>query len=137
MAVSAVLHYFTSQSLYFGSILYYDYHDDVEGERRLLDGYTGLGYSQTAVHVLMIVLLLSITAVMWWGRRRIRAGMPPAGFCSAVFSAACHPPEGEADAQLRAVQWGEIPQHESGNGIGHCSFSSEEVNMPVVGKEYK
>lgn len=151
MATSASLHYIVSKSLYFGSGIYYDYRDDVGADgmrkRRIISDYTGLGYSQTAAHVLMFALFLPMVAAVLWGRRRNRPGMVAltSGYNSAVISAACHP-EGEMGGMhhLKPVQWGaEVTQQRQqqnyGSGdetVGHCSFSSEEVNMPVVGREY-
>lgn len=151
MVTSASLHYLVSKSLYFGSGIYYDYHDDVGADgvrrRRIFSDYTGLGYSQTAAHILMLALLLPMVAAVLWGRRRIKPGMvaPTSGFNSAVISAACHP-EGEMGGMhhLKPVQWGAevVQQHQQqnyggGDGtVGHCSFSSEEVSMPVEGREY-
>ncbi|KAF4310778.1 hypothetical protein GTA08_BOTSDO13707 [Botryosphaeria dothidea] len=113
---SAFLHYLASQSLYFGSVQYYDYYD-VDGKRKVLEGYTGLGYSPTAIHVLMVALLVPMVAAVMWGWQRNKLGIPPSGFNSAVISAACHPPAEEEDPHLKSVQ---------------C----EEVTVPVVGREY-
>ncbi|KAK7715918.1 hypothetical protein SLS57_006669 [Botryosphaeria dothidea] len=132
---SAFLHYLASQSLYFGSVQYYDYYD-VDGKRKVLEDYTGLGYSPTAIHVLMVALLVPMAAAVMWGWQRNKLGIPPSGFNSAVISAACHPPAEEEDPHLKSIQWGEVPQRGGEHEIGHCSFSSEEVTMPVVGREY-
>lgn len=153
MAASTFLHYLVSKSLYFGSVTYYDYYDYDDGRLdggktgRSLSEFTGLGYSQVAVHVLMFALLLPMAAAVLWGRRRIKPGMvaPTSGFNSAVISAACHPEVGgDLIHHLKPVQWGvevdqQHQQHNYGSGdetAGHCSFSSEEVSMPIEGRKY-
>ena len=43
--------------------------------------------------------------------------MPLAGSCSAVISAACHPPSGSIDTTLSRVMWEEI-DHGGLDGVG-------------------
>lgn len=136
MVVSAGLHYFASQSLYFGSVRYYAHYDRADGTPVVLQDYTGLGYSQEPAYLLMVTLIVAVAAAITWGRLRNKCGIPPSRFCSAAISAACHPPAEEKDAHLKPVRWGEVTGVEDGGGVGHCSFSSVRVKMPVEGKRY-
>lgn len=132
---STILHYLAPQSLFFGSIRYFSPYEK-NGVRLLLQNYTALGYSQNAAQVLMIALLFTNTVVILWGRSKNNPGIPQGGLSSALISAACHPPQEDEDVQLKPVQWGEVIQDGDSHEIGHCSFSSQVVIMPVEGREY-
>jgi hypothetical protein len=67
------------------------------------------------------------------GLRRLEEGMPLAGSCSAVISAACHPPRQEADAHLVPVQWGVTGIE---GGVGHCAVSGHYVSPPITWRLY-
>lgn len=71
--------------------------------------------------------------------------MTMAGDCSMVISAACHHTGNEIEGAEVAggkVQWGVVSGiHSTREGadleeIGHCAFSSDEVESPVTGKAY-
>ena len=85
--------------------------------------------------------------------------MPLDGSCSAVISAACHPPPGDDQASSKGVMWGACASDVDGewirtmeldnapeglrwteNGaavrVGHCSFSSLAVEAPVESDLY-
>lgn len=132
LAVSTGLHYLVSQALFFVSLRIYSPYDD----ESLIEDYTGLGYAQSPAHVLLITLLLLNSAIVLWGKSYNKPGIPQGGFNSAVLSAACHPPAGETDVHLKPVQWGMVSPPDEEAGVGHCSFSSEEVSLPVEGKKY-
>lgn len=135
MGASALLHYVTSQCIYFGSTKYYDYHKK-DGKQIVLEDISGLGYSQTAIHVLLILLILAFGAIVVWGRRINQLGIPPCGFNSAAISAACHPPAEEEEPHLQPVQWGALPNDGHQDEVGHCSFSTGEITMPIEGRMY-
>ena len=67
------------------------------------------------------------------GFRVYDAGMPLAGSCSAAISAACHPKQQDKDMSVLPVKWG---AEKTTGPIGHCSFSSFEVDMPIADEEY-
>ena len=74
------------------------------------------------------------------GFRRFNAGMPIAGSCSLAIAAACHPPKDDVDAAYLPVQWG-VPVNRERNAegydeVGHCTFTSEQVEPPVLGRKY-
>lgn len=135
MAASSLLHYVASQSIHFGSTKFYDY-PGKDGKRTFWEDASGLGYSQTAIHVLLILLILAFAAIVTWGQRHNQLGMPPCGFNSAAISAACHPPAEEEEPHLKPVQWGVVASDGDEDEIGHCSFSSGEVTMPIEGRMY-
>ncbi|KAE8152089.1 hypothetical protein BDV25DRAFT_128292 [Aspergillus avenaceus] len=121
MAVSAILHWIVSQSLFFVQIIPYDIHGNAVPEDRLL----GCGYSPIAIF-------------------RLRARMPLAVSCSVATSAACHPLV-YGEHALNPVMWGEVVVGGDKDGLGgetvdddkvedrecgHCSFTSGEVVAP-------
>lgn len=79
----------------------------------------------------IMLLTLIILAVF----RRLPAGVPLLGNCSAVISAACHrPKKGDNSARL-PVQWGAVGDV-NGRAIGHCALTSMEVTEPIEGRFY-
>jgi hypothetical protein len=72
--------------------------------------------------------------------------MPLAGTCSALISAACHPPEDDTKASLLLVHWGVVDMSEQVSQedghleqdiVGHCSFTSFDVTEPIEGRLYR
>lgn len=157
-----VLHWLISQSLFFVYIVPYDMN-----QNPITDANTAaLGYSPIAIIFavplggLMVLALL----VLGFGRRlggskKGTIPMPLAGSCSAVISAACHPPADDTQAYLGSVMWGEIMESSkppawavlagghggTGNDEGHefmdvkyahLSFTSQEVCSPSSDKLY-
>jgi hypothetical protein len=53
-----------------------------------------------------------------------------------AISAACHQGEhvDESRVATQKVKWGAVVS--SDDGVGHCTFSAEEVGSPVVGEIY-
>lgn len=65
--------------------------------------------------------------------------MPLASSCSAAISAACHPPKEDIDPSTKRVMWGVAVADEDLSApeqVGHCSFTSLEVQAPTVGRLY-
>ena len=64
--------------------------------------------------------------------------MPLVGTCSVAIAAACHAQEKESDEMASLpLQWGAVPDARiPETGVGHCCFSSEEVEMPKEGSAY-
>ncbi|KAL3439985.1 hypothetical protein BJX65DRAFT_315235 [Aspergillus insuetus] len=125
----------------------------------------------TGFSVLGMVLTLSITSagmLVLFGIafRPLHSRMPLAGTCSAALSAACHPPDDDMEASLKAVMWGEVPRPIGGDGsssdnesrrsdgscaesscepgaddcqprYGHCTFTSENVISPSLDGFYR
>ena len=112
-----------------------------------------VGYSPVAqLAVLMVVLLLGI-ALISLSCRRFKSGMPIAGSYSLAIAAACHPKfdpnrkedvakaedclesEGEDDEMaLLPIQWGAVSLE---GPVGHCTFTSGQVQPPERGEKYQ
>jgi hypothetical protein len=97
----------------------------------------GVGYSALAIVLAIVVCFLLIATLAYKSVQRYKLGMPLAGSCSAVISAACHKAEGEDMSQWSKVTRGvakgsgEIGTWKVGEGSGHCAFWSELV-APLV-----
>ncbi|KAL4883546.1 hypothetical protein BJY04DRAFT_226567 [Aspergillus karnatakaensis] len=167
LAVSAVLHWLVSQSLFFVEIIPFDQN----GTREIGDEVVTCGYSPVAIIFAIVVGGCLLLASILLGLRPFRSHMPLAAQCSAAISAACHPGTStstldDVDDALKPVQWedgidssrgaefgsddrremlagttldNEPEMHWSGameSGYYHCSFTSEEVFEPSMGKVY-
>ena len=69
------------------------------------------------------------------GFRKLDGSIPVAGSNSYAISAAVHPGTQELDASLFPVQWGALKGIDL-NACQHCTFSTQEVASPVVGRRY-
>ena len=123
------LHWLVSQSIFLARVTVYT-SDGVEDTD---NSVSTVGCSSMAIITFIplatVVLLLSVLT----GFRRYPPGVPLAGSCSAAISAACHRPEGDTDAAEKPLMWGAV---ETEGSIGHCCFTSFEVEKPVVGRLY-
>ncbi|KAF6232072.1 hypothetical protein HO173_009666 [Letharia columbiana] len=132
---SSALHWFVSQSIFLARVNVIDSAGvEVAGE-----GVSTCGYSPIAL--IFVIILGSIVVLLGiaFGFRKARVGMPHAGSCSAVISAACHPPEADVDASSKRVMWGVVAKESfkyRGKSVGHCSFTSLKVEAPIVGERY-
>ncbi|KAE9375066.1 hypothetical protein N431DRAFT_406186 [Stipitochalara longipes BDJ] len=129
MVGSALLHWLLAESFFFvhGEVF------DIYGNPVPSDAVDVIGYSTVGLLVIFIVFaIISSLNFMLGFFKRFPTAMPVVGTCSAGISAACHP-IGEGNVSEKAVAWGEVSgeDHE-----GHCSFTSKEVGMPVVGHTY-
>ena len=126
---SGTLHWLVSQSIFLTRISSFTY-DGVEDPANSI---STVGFSLSAIVTVIalgtVVVLLGILN----GFRRYPPGIPLAGSCSAAISAACHRPEGDTDAAEKPLMWGAV---ETEGSIGHCCFTSFEVEKPVAGKLY-
>jgi hypothetical protein len=96
-----------------------------------------LNYSPLAIIFALSVSLLLIALPIVLSFRKFHPEIPMAGSCSALISAACHPPPEEGDAGLLPTQWGVINGSvDPKTGIERCSISSGEVSTPVDGQLY-
>jgi hypothetical protein len=100
-----------------------------------------VGFSGTALALLLALLVVMALVVLGLACRKAPAAAPgrktgtpggnplvlPAGSCSAVFSARCHPSDeygdGERDAWRRGLRWGVTGTSEA-TGVAHCGFSA-------------
>ncbi|KAJ5415398.1 hypothetical protein N7465_004093 [Penicillium sp. CMV-2018d] len=139
LAASATLHWLISQSLFMVGIEAFDRKVLRDVNRDL----TTCGYSPIAIVGAVAVAAFMFFCLVGLSAKPFKTGMPVAGSCSLAISAACHPgfdPHenrvvySDDDMALLPIKWGEVPV----NGrIGHCSFTSEDVDMPKTGKIYR
>ena len=132
---SGTLHWFVSQSIFLARV------DIIEPEsfEYPLDGISTCGYSPMAIIFVVILGSIVILVGIANGFRKIKGGMPLAGSCSAAISAACHPPKADVNASSKRVKWGVVAErnpNDPDNRVGHCSFTSFEVETPIVGRRY-
>ncbi|RDL38345.1 uncharacterized protein BP5553_02685 [Venustampulla echinocandica] len=135
-----LLHWLISQSLFLVMIQAYS----ATLQRDPANDITTCGYSPTAIVSTTAVGVVMFCCLIFLSRKRFKTGMPVAGSCSISIAAACHPhPQLEnrettglqEDEGCLPVRWGsiQVPDGE----IGHCSFSSGEVELPEQGKAYR
>jgi hypothetical protein len=129
--ISGVLHWLLSQSLFLVLLEIRDKNGNIIAS----ESTSTVGYSNLSLLVFATTYLATLFVVLALQLRKTTLRIPPAAHCSLVISAACHPPPGDEDAQLKMVQWG-VVRKRFGAGVGHCSFTSEEVSPPESGKQY-
>jgi hypothetical protein len=135
MALSGMLHWLVSQSIFLVSVDFYNVFglpttDSFSG---VLDNMKTCGYSPIAIISVIIMGSFMIIAIVAFGFVPYKQGMTLAGNCSMAISAACHldkraDEDGEI-ASMKKVQWGVITVGE--DGVGHCGFSTGNVTAPV------
>ena len=126
---SGALHWLVSQSLFLARVTAFT-SDDVEDKGHSI---SSIGYSNIAIITVIALGTVVVPLGILTGFRRYPPGMPLAASCSAAISAACHRPEGDTDAAEKPLMWGAV---ETEGSIGHCCFTSFEVEKPVVGRLY-
>lgn len=142
LALSALLHYLVSQSLFLAQPAVFD----ARGREDARASVSTVGFSAIAVFCTLLTTAVALVAAVAAGLLvRCERGMVPVGFCSAAVAAACHPPaweEGEGVAVAR-VRWGDVcakdgfyAGEDACGLVGHCSFSAGEVVLPETGKLY-
>lgn len=137
LLMSATLHWLISQSLFLVGIDAYT----PDRERDPNADVTTCGYSPSAIVSSVSVGVLMLACLLGLGFRRFRSGMPVAGGCSVAIAAACHPNQGEGGlagfkegVECLPLKWGAVYLDDS---VGHCTFSSEGVEMPEDGQVYR
>lgn len=106
-----------------------------------------LGLSGIGLLTLLVILVVLAVAVLGLGLRRAPpaaevngelVGNPmalPAGSCSAVISARCHPLARERGLQKKPVMWG-VVRDGYGLGASHCGFTAGRAGMVCAGRSY-
>lgn len=130
MITSGGLHWLMSQAIFLVRLDVRDRNGEIDTKESL----SACGWSGLALVVLTVVggCLGGVTWVTSF--LPLRENVPMATSCSAVISAACHPPADDYDAHLKEVQWGVVG--DAVNGVGHCTFTSLPITKPEVGKKY-
>lgn len=96
------------------------------------------GFSHLGITLAISLGFLITFGTFAFSLRRITAKAPFVGTCSAVISAACHPPKEDTDAAMKMVQWGVLPLDASEEWQGrHCCITSMEVEQPETGVTYE
>ncbi|KAI9866996.1 MAG: hypothetical protein M1813_000394 [Trichoglossum hirsutum] len=95
LAVSGTLHWLVSQSIFLARITFYrrDGTEHPEGST------STCGFFSLAIIFAIITGSVAVLGAIGMGFRRYPAGIPLAGGCSAVISAACHPPPNEGSVE--------------------------------------
>ncbi|KAJ6116490.1 hypothetical protein N7512_006215 [Penicillium capsulatum] len=149
IAISSILHWLVSESLFKISIEAYDSTMAPDPSRDLY----ACGYSAVAMTSALSIGAFMLFCLIGLSCRRFESAMPVAGSCSLAIAAACHPRldpntdkiggastedvESEDDGEIMAllpVKWGSIPVD---GPIGHCAFTSGDVNPPEKGRKYQ
>ncbi|KAF2237908.1 hypothetical protein EV356DRAFT_362818 [Viridothelium virens] len=132
MALSGLLHWLVSESIFLVSINVYD---TVRGAS---DGnIMTCGYSPAAILLVILAGIAMVATILVFGSFRLKPGIPVASSCSIAIAAACHPGStgSNSDISTSELQWGVIDLP-IGDKPGHCGFSNESVGMPVEGPLY-
>ncbi|KAI9146818.1 hypothetical protein HJFPF1_13386 [Paramyrothecium foliicola] len=138
IAMSGLVHWLISQSIFVVIIQSYT---ATEKDKFAMDSADLLSYVTCAWSPLGFILviiggsLMTVALFVTAFQRLSPSGMPMASSNSAAISAACHHDPAEKAAWEKLLKWGASPSHFV-NGVGHCSFSSENVEQPLNGSLY-
>ncbi|KAJ5813671.1 uncharacterized protein N7503_000421 [Penicillium pulvis] len=140
LVIYMVLHWLVSQSLFYFRMTVYT------SSGKFANALTScVAYSPLPIFLSLLVGSLMLAILLGLSLRRFKSEMPLAGSCSAVISAACHPPRDDSNAALGLVRWGETmtsPEwmmNQLGRAEerkGHCSFTSFDTERPSLFKLY-
>jgi hypothetical protein len=137
--LSGMLHWLVSQSIF---VVAFDVYDErgkaVEKGLSKQDNVVTKTCGYSPIAMLAVIILGLLVAVVGSGLIPYSRGMPLAGSCSLAISAACHPKKDNEveDAVLsqQKLQWGVVTTNVE--GIGHCAFSSKQVEPLEKGCTY-
>ena len=120
MSSSGLMHYLASESIFLARVRSFSPSGNLDDRNSI----TGCGYSP--IPILCMIALAFTTGITTFAisKRKFRAGMPFAGHCSAVISAACHRLPTDAAITTKPIQYGIVSDED---GIAHCAFSSLDV----------
>lgn len=129
IAISATVHWLISQALFLVHV------EGSGSDGEVYFASFGLLSPAPALVVLIIIICGMVTAIVMGFRKLQGRSMPVASSCSFALAAAAHRPDGDVDAAVLPVKWGEVISMGNGN-VGHCCFTSQEVEDPVSRKKY-
>ncbi|KAH6869549.1 hypothetical protein B0T10DRAFT_523593 [Thelonectria olida] len=132
--MSILIHWMLSQSIFVVAV-------EKLGDSEDATLYSTCGYSPIAIIAVVLASGVLVSAVVITGFRRLPTAIPVVGSCSLAIAAACHHPNGlaQADEPLLPLRWGVMGSHGEApdeGAVGHCGFSSEYVDEPRVGVKY-
>lgn len=143
MALSGVLHWLVSQSIFLVAVDVYTWDGGRHATSPFSSGgdWKSCGYSPIAIISVLVLGILMTFAMVGFGFIPYKPGMNLAGSCSAAISAACHNTEWDDVhghvAAMEKLKWGVVGMSVDGEGhVGHCTFSTREVDMPTQGVRY-
>jgi hypothetical protein len=147
MAISVALHWLLSQSLFLASIESLPTHEGEPEYSSMNQSRVTCGWSPLAMICLLVLGFSAAVPIIFAAMRPLEGSMPLVKSCSLGIAAACHPPEGGNDGE-KPLMWGAVGEsiiedsarqgaHKSGKEIGHCSFSSTPVDVPMAGRLYR
>ena len=132
MAMSGLLHWLVSQSIFLAVVAEYGTDGDIYNSVAVAT----CGFSPFAMICVLIAGGIIIIFAIGLGYRCFDGSTPLVGSCSAAISAACHAPPWDTNVSTHAIQWGSVSEMTSPGGVGHCCFSSSSVSEPVPGQQY-
>ena len=132
MVMSGLLHWLLSRSIFLAVVASYNEVGDLNDALAI----ASCGFSPSAMICVLVLGSLLILGTCLLGRRKYDASMPLAGSCSVAISAACHRPDWDSDASLHPVRWGAISESGNETEVGHCCFTSDDVEPVQEGKYY-
>ncbi|VUC38177.1 unnamed protein product [Clonostachys rosea] len=139
LILSVLMHWLISQSIFLSQInewYTYQFKDfkTTDASQWKSPNITA-GYSPVAIAATCLIIAVIFSAAVVLGMRPLKGSIPVAGSCSLAISAACHTPEGTSE--LLPLRWGVVTAANSDHGgIGHCSFSNYQVELPQAGNFY-
>lgn len=132
MIVSATLHWLVSQSIFLVSINTFDARGRPKRDESEI---ATCGFSPVAIICTLVVGAVVILFSLFVGAQKLPPGdMPLIGSNSIGIAASCHSVGNGDDAQ-QPLMWGVVCES-SDERIGHCSFSSSAVGIPVQAQLY-
>ena len=130
LAITGTFHWLISESFFLVSLTAFR-----DTEIQPQDSVFAIGYSALSIALAAGTCFSLIAILAFKSLQRYEVGMPVAGSCSVVISAACHKAEREEAPQLKKVMWG-VVKDASGERPGHCSFTLKLVKPPTLGELY-
>lgn len=132
MVISGGLHWLISQSIFPTVLAEYD----PSGNLYDAVSIASCGFSPMAMVFVLIAGGFLIAGTILLGFFSYSGAIPLVGSCSAAISAACHRPPWDDNAALKPVKWGVVPEMGDPSGVGHCTFSSGDVEPLQNGERY-
>ncbi|KAL8692921.1 MAG: hypothetical protein Q9218_002147 [Villophora microphyllina] len=126
-----LLHWLISQSLFLARVNVFT----SAGRQDTNVSISTVGYSVLPLVVVLVIASLVVLMALLMGFRRLKPGLPLVGSNSAAISAACHAPMKDFAASEKSLMWGAVDE-KTKHGVGHCSFTSFEVRLPIDGQMY-
>ncbi|KAE8317007.1 hypothetical protein BDV41DRAFT_561918 [Aspergillus transmontanensis] len=104
MAISAILHWLLSESIFYVRVYQYDTAGTLDETKTI----STCGMSPIAMIFTLSLAGLALVIIFGLALKRFPTQMPLAGNCSLAISAACHPPLDDEDSALKPLMWGEV-----------------------------